>query len=901
MKTVVLKILAFLIPLLVILLAIGIVWTLVVLPRLGTRDAGENSSIAAIVSENENIDMNPENGRIYVNNEIILVAAEDAGEEDIRDLVSEWDAELDTVMGDIGIYRVVFDKDLPYDKLQSRIKKLKNSEYVEDAYLDLVTFPEEDDEEEEFETRDPIIPDDKWNKASWNTAVPRNENWGMEAVDAPGAWGYRDLLSEVRVGLIDSYPNTGHEDLRDEFDAADLIFVDTSDDMIRITYNDHSLSAQDHGTHVSGIMAASWDNGTGVSGMMAGKGRLYYSAVYYVENGKVSERYGTAFSYLLALKHLIDQDVQVINISQNTSRLIGFAASRGNKNAVTYLKEQASLAEKSLLRIIHQRQAENKPDFVICVAAGNNNSIEYYRDDSTAYGYRDKATFGELLREAFYLKVEKDSGNALAVYNNFLNLMTEQEVRDRVIVVGAAAIHSRASTSSHTAYSYAYYSNVGDRVDIVAPGSSIYSCKAKGYDEMSGTSMATPHVSGAAGLVFAANPELTGPEVKLILLNSTTQRFYYHEGSAGMLNVHIAVVKALKPRDKSVKRLLMQKGSGLDLCLVVDTTGSMGDDINDAKMKMQQILNSLAEKTDDYRIALIDYRDYAERSGRSYDYPAKLRMDFTDDDETIRSAINALDLGHGGDENETVFSGLMMAAGLNWREGAQKVIIVMGDAPPLDPEPGTGYTYADVVASLYNAKIMIDYSHTDTRVLGEPEDSLIQVYSIGTDASGDAEDFFRDLSGDTGGSFTGVDSADEVGQAIVDSIEQIEIAEPVVIKVKFGEEMADQTIELYEGKDYLFSFRTDDKGSAKLIDLPEERYSWKAPELYVSGSVKADAEKSSVTAKTGEDPGYSAMNAYWTENASALTLWSIVVILLLLVVPPLLLWLAVSILRRKQG
>lgn len=275
-------------------------------------------------------------------------------------------------------------------------------------------------------------------------------------------------------------------------------------------------------------------------------------------------------------------------------------------------------------------------------------------------------------------------------------------------------------------------------------------------------------------------------------------------------------------------------------------------------------------------------------------------MDFTDDDETIRASINGLDLGHGGDDNETVFSALMMAAGMDWRSSAQKVIIVMGDAPPLDPEPYTGYTYEDVVASLYNAQIMIDYSHTDGRVLGEPEDSLIQVYSIGTDASGDAEDFFRDLSADTGGSFTGVDSADEVGQAIVDSIEQIELTEPVVIKVKFGEEMADQTIELYDGKDYLFSFRTDGKGSAELIDLPEERYSWRAPELYVSGSVKADAEKSSVTAKTGEDLGYSAMNTFWTENNSALTRWTALIILLLLVVPPLVLW-AVLRLVRKRG
>lgn len=57
---------------------------------------------------------------------------------------------------------------------------------------------------------------------------------------------------------------------------------------------------------------------------------------------------------------LIDQDVQVINISQNTDRLKGFAASHGNRNAVAYLTRQASLAGKGLARIISSREAAGK-------------------------------------------------------------------------------------------------------------------------------------------------------------------------------------------------------------------------------------------------------------------------------------------------------------------------------------------------------------------------------------------------------------------------------------------------------------------------------------------------------------------------------------------------------------
>lgn len=58
-------------------------------------------------------------------------------------------------------------------------------------------------------------------------------------------------------------------------------------------------------------------------------------------------------------------------------------------------------------------------------------------------------------------------------------------------------------------------------VDLAAPGVDIYSTKPNSaYQYLSGTSMATPHVSGAAALVMAAYPYLTVDEVKNLLLNS---------------------------------------------------------------------------------------------------------------------------------------------------------------------------------------------------------------------------------------------------------------------------------------------------------------------------------------------------------------------------------------------
>nr|WP_245850903.1 S8 family peptidase [Paenibacillus herberti] len=67
----------------------------------------------------------------------------------------------------------------------------------------------------------------------------------------------------------------------------------------------------------------------------------------------------------------------------------------------------------------------------------------------------------------------------------------------------------------------ASFSNRGPYIDIYAPGDHIHSAWLKGkYHEMSGTSMATSHVSGAVALLLAHQPGLGPAEIKVILKRS---------------------------------------------------------------------------------------------------------------------------------------------------------------------------------------------------------------------------------------------------------------------------------------------------------------------------------------------------------------------------------------------
>lgn len=131
-----------------------------------------------------------------------------------------------------------------------------------------------------------------------------------------------------------------------------------------------------------------------------------------------------------------------------------------------------------------------------------------------------------------------------------------------------------------------------------------------------------------------------------------------------------------------------------DIVFVIDTTGSMGSSIAGARAAAINILNNLVSQGVDYRMALVDFKD------KSYDaYASRLDLSFSTDQAAITNAINALSASGGGDTPEDVYSGLMTAINQPWRNGARKVIILMGDAGPHDPELVTAYTANKVIAA----------------------------------------------------------------------------------------------------------------------------------------------------------------------------------------------------------
>ncbi|HQR06333.1 MAG TPA: PKD domain-containing protein [Gemmatales bacterium] len=179
----------------------------------------------------------------------------------------------------------------------------------------------------------------------------------------------------------------------------------------------------------------------------------------------------------------------------------------------------------------------------------------------------------------------------------------------------------------------------------------------------------------------------------------------------------------------------------IDLVFVVDTTGSMFDDIDAVKASATQIINNVMTKPEflvdgnvDARIAVMDYRDFpTDPYGELGDYPFHDDQKFTSNMTTAINGIQSLSLGNGGDLPEAVYSGMMHAIQSPslgfWRgDGVRKVIIVMGDAPGHDPEPFTGYTAESVITAAENEDPVIVFPIG----IGNFDDSQFQAIATGT-------------------------------------------------------------------------------------------------------------------------------------------------------------------------
>ncbi len=142
-------------------------------------------------------------------------------------------------------------------------------------------------------------------------------------------------------------------------------------------------------------------------------------------------------------------------------------------------------------------------------------------------------------------------------------------------VLAAGAVESTSTRWS--------YSNYGNNIDLMAPGTLVWNtywtaAGGSGYIYMSGTSMAAPHVAGAAALLYSINPNLTPAEIRTLLYETATDLgapgvdTYY---ANGLIDIGAAVAGlqpvALTPPTTAIQSILTVDVDGNGLADPGDT------------------------------------------------------------------------------------------------------------------------------------------------------------------------------------------------------------------------------------------------------------------------------------------------------------------------------------------
>ncbi len=293
---------------------------------------------------------------------------------------------------------------------------------------------------------DPMLPD-QWhyyNDGSLNNSVAGSD------INVIPVWN-RGVTgsSEVIVAVVDGGVDYTHEDLaanmwRNPEQSGDRVYG------WNFVSGGPLVTADDHGTHVAGTIAAVNNNGKGVCGIAGGDGtsssgvRIMSCQIFQGEDGASGAE---AIKWAADHGAVIAQNSWGYNFESEKDAL-GYMTSTVDKAAIDYFIKNAGFDENG-------RQTGPMAGGIVIFAAGN---------DGWSIGHPG------------------DYENCVAV-----------------AAIGAD-------------YRAAYYTNYGSWVDVAAPGGDVQKGRqvmstlpGNQYGYMQGTSMACPHVSGVAALIVSEN------------------------------------------------------------------------------------------------------------------------------------------------------------------------------------------------------------------------------------------------------------------------------------------------------------------------------------------------------------------------------------------------------------
>jgi len=300
--------------------------------------------------------------------------------------------------------------------------------------------------------------------ATLNDPVFTNQNpdddWNLKAIRAEAAWDITRGKPEVIIAVVDGGTLLEHEELKGKIVKPASPFSDDRRSMVG------SSEVLEHGTHVAITAAGAGDNGFGTSGVCPN---------CRVMPVQVALEDGTDLTAVVSgIEYAMINGAKVINLSMAPSIKASRKKFGDRKKRPQVLKEMSRQFRGRIGLIGNIFKRVESWGALLVVGAGNNNL---------------PGDFNNFCQAGFTLCV----GAA-------------EKVKDGTL-------------------EWTVFSDYGFAVTVSAPGKKIYSgtgeANGRGYAHLNGTSMATPHVSGLAGLIYSAHPDLKPDEVRAIILASS--------------------------------------------------------------------------------------------------------------------------------------------------------------------------------------------------------------------------------------------------------------------------------------------------------------------------------------------------------------------------------------------
>lgn len=405
------------------------------------------------------------------------------------------------------------------------VKDLRNDPAVDAAFVNQSiapkTLPKSSDAKVQPQGGGAML---HWN---WRDGGNDDGNWGLKVLRMPAVWTILNGLRKdnpaglrTRITLLDSGFGKNKQIAYNEIWGGSLPGAPIAD------------CERSHGTHIAGIIGASFGSGAGIDGMIPDArieavpiSRELLSDSFNDGITDAAQQHVSFFMDAITdLSDFLDQSVmkpgerRVVNISlaYNWSGVTLTTKTRPTDDRV--IRDQVRQHAKVVQSLVNRVQ-----DRVLFVAAAGNDS----------YGLSEPV-IAEYASPFAYAGVHQQAG-----YTTSKNIIVvEAEDRDG----------SRAA-----------FSNVGGHV--AAPGVDIMSTVASDktpFAACSGTSQATPHVTALAGILFEIDPTKTPAEIAAIIRASAVPPALPRAGAPRI----DALEAVLKVKPDAVKYLADLNGDG---------------------------------------------------------------------------------------------------------------------------------------------------------------------------------------------------------------------------------------------------------------------------------------------------------------------------------------------------